>query len=494
MLLAAAADPTRLLACVAIGVLGLIVLVAQFKLNSILALILAALFVGVTSGMNLPDIATAFQQGVGKVLADIAMVVGLGTVLGKLLAESGGAQVVADTLIRSLGQRRLPWAMMLVAFIVGLPVFFAVGLVLLVPILFMVARQSGTPLLQLGLPLVAGLSVAHGLVPPHPGPMAAVASLHGADGHAADLGKVILYSLLIGLPVAVVTGPLLRKWIVGRETAPLAGGIVDALSGAAVPAVSAGVSPAKMHSGGAPAAGETPAPLPNPSRAVSANLRPPSFALTLFSILLPVLLMLLKTAADLTRREGDALRRIADFLGSPLVAMTLATLFALWSFGTARGFSRDQVSKFTNDCLGPAAIVLLVVGAGGGFNGVLIASGAGKAIGELTKQLPLSPLVVGWIVAALIRVATGSATVAIITASGLLAERVASTPGLNVELMVLAMGAGSVVLSHVNDGGFWLVKEYLNMTVAPTLRTWTLQETLISFCTLGLVLLMDLVI
>jgi len=287
--------------------------------------------------------------------------------------------------------------------------------------------------------------------------MAAVASLHGADGHAADLGRVILCSLLIGLPVAVVTGPLLRKWIVGREMVPLAGGIGEALS---VPA---------------------------------APRRKPGFALTIFSILLPVLLMLLKTSADVTRPEGDALRRWADFLGSPLVAMTLATLFALWSFGTACGFSRDQVSKFTSDCLGPAAIVLLVVGAGGGFNGVLIASGAGKAIGEMTKQLPLSPLIVGWIVAALIRVATGSATVAIITASGLLAERVASTPGVNLELMVLAMGAGSVVLSHVNDGGFWLVKEYLNMTVAQTLRTWTVLETLISVLTLGLVLLIDLV-
>ena len=274
MLLAAASDPTRLLVCVGLSVFGLIVLVAQFKLNSILALIVASLFVGIASGMNLPDIAGAFQQGVGKVLADIAMVVGLGTVLGKLLAESGGAQVVADTLIGSLGQQRLPWAMMLVAFIVGLPVFFGVGLVLLAPILFTVARQSGTPLLQLGLPLVAALSVVHGLVPPHPGPMAAVASLRGADGHSADLGKVILYSLLIGLPVAVVTGPLLRRWLVGRETVPLAGGIVDALSapaappgrnltlpprdasgsGAGVAPASAGVPPAWVFAGGTPAA------------------------------------------------------------------------------------------------------------------------------------------------------------------------------------------------------------------------------------------------
>jgi GntP family gluconate:H+ symporter len=445
---------TSLLLCVAAGVLGLILLIAQFKLNSVLALVLASLFVGVTSGMKLPDIATAFQQGVGKVLGDIAMVVGLGTVLGKLLAESGGAQVVADTLIRSLGERRLHWAMVLIAFVVGIPVFFGVGLVLLAPILFTVARQSKTPLLMLGIPLVAALSVVHGLVPPHPGPMAAIAILQGPAGKA-DLGKVILYSLLIALPVAVLTGPLLRKFIVRGEVAPVTGGIADALAAPAAPP------------------------------------RKPGFGLTLFTILLPVLLMLLKTAADVSLAETDALRRAAGFVGSPLVAMSFATLFALWSFGTARGFSRDQVSKFTNDCLGPAAIILLVVGAGGGFNGVLIASGAGNAIGGMTKQLSLSPLLLGWMIAALIRVATGSATVSIITASGLLAELFAGTPGINLELLVLAMGAGSLILSHVNDGGFWLVKEYLNMTVPQTLRTWTVLETVISVTALLLVLLLD---
>ncbi len=457
MLPAAAADQTRLLLCVAVGVLALILLIAKFKLNSILALILASLFVGVTSGMNLPDIAASFQQGVGKVLGDIAMVVGLGTVLGKLLAESGGAQVVADTLIRSLGERRLHWAMMFIAFIIGIPVFFGVGLVLLAPVLFTVARQSRTPLLMLGLPLVAALSVVHGLVPPHPGPMAAIASLQGPAGKA-DLGRVIAFSLLVAFPTAVLTGPLLRRLVVRGEVVPLSGGIADALS------------------------------------APTSLLKKPGFGLTLFTILLPVLLMLLKTAADVTLAETDAFRRAAGFVGSPLAAMSFATLFALWSFGTARGFSRDQVSKFTNDCLGPAAIILLVVGAGGGFNGVLIASGAGNAIGGIARQLSLSPLLLGWLVAALIRVATGSATVSIITASGLLADLVAGTPGINLELLVLAMGAGSLVLSHVNDGGFWLVKEYLNMTVPQTLRTWTVLETVISVTALILILLIDLVV
>jgi GntP family gluconate:H+ symporter len=448
---------TRLLLCVAAGVLGLIFLIAKFKLNSILALVVTSLFVGAASGMDLPAIATAFQQGVGKVLGDIAMVVGLGTVLGKLLAESGGAQVVADTLIRSLGERRLHWAMMLMAFVVGIPVFFGVGLVLLVPILFAVARQSKTPLLMLGIPMIAALSVVHGLVPPHPGPLAAIASLNGPAGKV-DLGKVILLSLVVGFPVAVITGTLLRKFIVRGEVAPLSSGIAEALMAPAAPP------------------------------------KPPGFALTIFTIVLPVILMLLKSAADVTIAEGHPVRNWAAFVGNPLTAMAVATLFALWSFGSARGFSRDQTLKFTNDCLGPAALILLVVGAGGGFNGVLIASGAGKAIHEMTKNLPLSPLLLGWLAAALIRVATGSATVAIQTASGLMAGVAAGTPGVNLELLVLAMGAGSLILSHVNDGGFWLVKEYLNLTVPQTLRTWTVLETILSVLSLLLVLLLNLLL
>jgi GntP family gluconate:H+ symporter len=281
--------------------------------------------------------------------------------------------------------------------------------------------------------------------------------LQGPAGKA-DLGKVILYSLLIGFPVAILTGCLLRKLIIRGEVAPIAGGIADALIAPAAPP------------------------------------RKPSFGITAFTILLPVILMLLKTAADVSLPETHAFRRLTGFVGSPLVAMAFATLFALWSFGTACGFSREQVSKFANDCLGPAALILLVVGAGGGFNGVLIASGAGRTIGEMTRQLPLSPLFLGWMAAALIRIATGSATVSIITASGLLAELVAGTPGLNLELLVLAMGAGSLILSHVNDGGFWLVKEYLNMTVPQTLRTWTLLETAISVAALLLVLLLDVLI
>lgn len=448
---------STLLVVAALAVAGLVVLVARFKLNAFLALILASLFAGLGTGMNLPDIAKAFQEGVGRVLGDIAMVVGLGTVLGKLLAESGGAQVIANTLVARLGERRLPWTMMLVAFVIGLPVFFGVGLVLLVPILFTLARRANVPLLHLGIPLVAALSVAHGLIPPHPGPMAAAGLLRGPTG-SADLGKVILYSILIGLPTAIVAGPLLARRLAGNFQVPLDGGLAAALSAPAQPK------------------------------------RPIGFGLAVFTILLPVGLMLVATIADVSLAKENVVRKWADLIGSPLMAMTLATLFALWSFGAARGFNRDEVLKFSNDCLGPVAIILLVIGAGGGFSRVLVLSGVGDAIAASAKSLSVSPLILGWMVAALIRVATGSATVAITTAAGIVAPVAAQATGLNLELLIIAMGAGSLVLSHVNDGGFWLVKEYLNLTVPQTLRTWTVMETVISVVALLLTLLLDLIV
>ena len=454
MLLAAiTADQTRLLVFAALAVVGLVVLVARFKLNAFIALVIASLFVGLGTGMNLPDIAKAFQEGVGRVLGDIAMVVGLGTVLGKLLAESGGAQVIANTLVTQLGERRLPWAIMLVAFVIGLPVFFGVGLVLLVPILFTLARRTNVPLLHLGIPLVAALSVAHGLIPPHPGPMAAAGLLRGPAG-SADLGKVILYSILIGFPTAMIAGPLLARRLAGNFQVPLDGGLAAAL-----------VAP------------------PQPKRLIG-------FGLAVFTILLPVGLMVLATVADVALAKENAVRKWAGLIGSPLVAMTLATLFALWSFGAARGFDRNQVLKFSNDCLGPAAIILLVIGAGGGFSRVLVLSGVGDAIAASAKSLSVSPLILGWLIAVGIRLATGSATVATVTAAGLMAPIVAGLHEVNKPLLALAIGAGSLFFSHVNDAGFWMVKEYFGMTVGETIKTWSTMETILSV--VGLIVILAL--
>ena len=439
-----------------IAVVGLIVLVARFKLNSFVALMLASLLVGVCSGMKLSDVPKSFLEGMGKVLGDIAMVIGLGAVLGKMLAESGGAEVVAGKLIRASGEKKLHWAMMLIAFLVGIPVFFAVGLVLLVPILFTVARETRTPLLRLGIPLVAGLSVVHGLMPPHPGPVAAPGIFNEAAGKA-DMGKTILYALLVGLPTAVVAGPLFGKF-----------------AGDRVP-VDLGNTAEQMTS-------------------KTQTKTPPSFAITVFTILLPVLLMLMATLADLALPKENLLRQYGDFVGHPSVAMLLALLFSFYSFGFARGFDREQVLKFSSDCLAPVAAMLLVVGAGGGFSKVLDQSGVGRAIAALTEGRHLSPLLFGWLVAALIRVATGSATVAITMAAGIVAPIVAGAPGVNLELLVIAMGAGSTILSHVNDGGFWFVKEYFNMTVPQTLKTWTVMETIISIVALVIVLLLNVVV
>lgn len=438
-----------LLLIAAVAVLGLVFLITKFKLNAFVALVLASLFVGLCSGMKLPEIGKALQDGVGGVLGSIAIVVGLGTILGKMLAESGGAEQIATTLIRVLGEKHLHWAMMLIGFIVGIPVFFGVGLVLLVPILFTVAKRTKMPFLQLGIPMVCGLTVAHNLVPPHPGIMVAIEVLK------ADVGRTILYSFLVGLPTAALCGPLLGQLIARRVEPPAPGGIGDQLANA-------------------------------PQRA---NL--PGFWLTLFTILLPVLLMLLAMVADVSLPKENRVRQWCDFVGHPSVALLVAVLVSFWSFGTARGFSREQIGKFAETCLGPVAAILLVVGGGGGFNKILIASGLGGAIAEVATAVPISPMILAWLLSAGIRVAVGSATVAITTAAGIMVPIAAAVPGMNMELLVLALGAGSGFLSHVNDSGFWLVKEYFNQTVAQTLQSWSLMASVKAVVALVFVLLLE---
>ena len=441
-----------LLLIAGLAVVSLVVLITRFKLNAFVALVLASVFVGLASGMKLAEIGKGLQDGVGGVLGSIAVVVGLGTILGKMLAESGGAEQIATTLIRTLGEKYLHWAMMLIGFLVGIPVFFGVGLVLLVPILFTVAKRTKMPFLQLALPLIAGLGVAHNLIPPHPGIMVAIELLK------ANVGKTIIYGFIIGLPTAALAGPILGKVLARYVEPPAPGGIGEQLT----------VSTRR---------GEL-----------------PGFWLTVFTITLPVLLMLLATVADVTLEKDSSLRQWCDFLGHPSVALLVATLFSFWSFGVARGFNRDEIGKFADGCLGPVATILLVVGGGGGFNKILILSGVGGAIAEVATGLPISPLLLGWCLAAAIRVAVGSATVAVTTASGIMAPIVAVTPGVNLELMVLSLGAGSGFLSHVNDGGFWFVKEYFNQTVGQTLQSWSVMVSAKAIIALVFVLALDAVL
>jgi GntP family gluconate:H+ symporter len=440
---------TSLLLFTLIAVAGLILLIARFKVNPIVAIVLAALFIGLTSGMELSAIMKRFTEGVGSMLGSIAMILGLGSMLGKLMAESGGAERIALTLIDRWGESRVHWTILVIACIVGVPVFFQVGLVLLIPLVFIMAQKTRLPLLQIGIPLVSGLSVMHGLVPPHPGPMVAVEVLK------ADVGKTILYSVLVGIPTAILAGPLLGKFLARR-----------------VPLQATGELAAQFT-----------------QKANHKNL--PGFAITVFTILLPVLLMLLATAVDLAFPRGHAFRQGVDFIGHPIVALLIAVLFSFYSLGYKCGFDRQQILGFTNDCLAPIGRVILVIGAGGGFKEVLVGSGVGAAIAERASHWHLSPLFFAWLVAALIRIATGSATVAIATAAGIVLPVASGVPGVNLELVVVAMGAGSLILSHVNDGGFWLVKEYFNMSVTQTLKTWTVMETIISIVALVFTLLLN---
>jgi GntP family gluconate:H+ symporter len=443
------ADPAPLLLITLAGVALVVLLITWLKLPAFIALAVGSLFVGLAAGMPLADIPRAFQQGVGNTLGFIAMVIGLGTVIGKLLAESGGAVVVSGALIRALGERRLDWALLFSGFIIGLPVFFQVGLVLLAPVLFTLTRQTGTPLLRLGIPLVAGLSAVHGLTPPHPGPLAAIDQLD------ADTGRTLFYSLVVALPAAIAAGPLFARIVSGRVT-PLPGGMADQLTG-----TTAG--------------------------------RAPSLAATLTTILLPVLLMMLAALAKATLPDAQP-RRWIELAGSPLVAMLLATLVAMYTFGRACGFGRSRLLKFAEDALPPIAGVLLVVGAGGGFGSVLDTAGVDTAIARAFAGMPLSPLALGWTIAALLRLSVGSATVACVTAASIMAPIATAMPGVDRDLMVVAIGAGSLIASHVNDGGFWLVKEYFNMDVPQTVATWTVLETIVSIVGLACVLLVALVV
>ena len=441
---------TLLLLYAFLAVLALIVLIAVFKLHPFVALVVVSLGLGAAAGMPLSTVVKAFQDGVGGVLGFVAVVVALGTMLGKMMAESGGAARIATTLIALFGERRVHWAIMVVAFLVGIPVFFQVGFMLLIPLVFTIARRSGLSLVKIGIPLVAGLSVVHGMVPPHPAAMLAV------QAYRADIGRTIAYAILVGLPTAALAGPIFATWITPRIQLPAHNPMATQLSG-------------------------------DTSREM------PSFGLTLFTVLLPVILMLAASVADVALDTTSAIRATIDFVGSPIVALLVALLFSFWSLGYRQHFARDQILKFANDCLGPTATILLVIGAGGGFNRVLLESGVGKAVADLALGSHASPLVLAWTVAALIRVATGSATVAMTTSAGIVAPIAAAIPGSNAELLVLATGAGSLVLSHVNDAGFWLIKEFFNMTVPQTLKTWTVAETIIGIAGLGFTLLLSVV-
>ncbi len=421
------------------AIAALIVLIAWVRLNPFVALILLSVLLGLALGIPASEVVATFEKGAGTTLGHIALVVGLGAMLGKMMIESGGAAVICDRLIGMFGPRRSDWAMMTVALIVGLPVFFEVGFVLLVPIVKSVAQRTRMPLIRVGLPMAAGLSVVHALVPPHP------AALLAVTAYGADIGRTIFYALIIGVPAAIVAGPLLARFVAAH--------------------VASGLDPDV----------ETSAAISGHDLASA-----PSFAVTVWTLLLPVVLMLIGAAAPLLASEGSALFTGLRFIGNSVVALLIALLVSFWTLGLARGRDRATILRFCNESLAPTAMITLVVGGGAGFGRILMDGGVSGVLVEAagTFQVPL--LLLGWSVAALLRIATGSATVAMATACSIVAPLAHASPHVSAELLVIATGAGSVVLSHVNDGGFWLVKEYFGLSVVDTLKTWTVCETVIS--------------
>jgi GntP family gluconate:H+ symporter len=434
------------------AVIGIILLVTVLKLNPFLSLLVASLALAIVAGMPMSAVIHSFEAGLGGTLGHIAIVVALGTMLGKMMAESGGADTVALTLIRVFGEKRLPWAMMCIGLIVGLPAFFEVGFVLLIPIAYTVARRTGTSLIKVALPLVAALSVDHGLVPPHPAALLAVQIYH------ADVGRTILYALIIGIPTAILSGPLFAKvitpWIKVPAENPMAEDFTDHTDGRTLP----------------------------------------GFWLTIGSILLPVVLMLVGSWADSFAPRGSVTNEAIRLLGNDDMALLIGVLISFITLGIMRGVSKETILRFSNECLAPTATITLLVGAGGGFGRVLQDSGVSHAMIQIAMQHHLPLLLLGWVLAALMRLATGSATVAMTTAAGIVAPIALQTPGVSPELLAIATGAGSLILSHVNDGGFWLVKEYLNLRVTETMKSWSICETIISFAGLGFALLASLVV
>ena len=431
-------DHSRLVLAALAGIATIILLIVWRKIHPFLALTLGSAVLALAAGIPLADTFTAFTAGLGSTIGGVGTLIAFGAIIGRLLIDSGGADQIVDTILDSTSGPGLPWAMALIAFVVGIPLFFEVGIVLLIPVVMIVSRRARRPLVLVGIPALAGLSALHGLVPPHPGPLIAI------DAVGANLGMTLGLGLLVAVPTVIISGPLAAR-------------------------VMAGWVPV-----------EAPEPLGGSDRAHEGPR--PSFGASLSVVLLPVVLMLLRTVVETLGPENmpGVLAHTALFLGQPIVALLITVLAAMYLFGTRLGLRADEVSARVGASLGPIAGILLIVGAGGGFKQTLVDSGIADIIAAWIEQAAVPALLAGWLVAVAVRLATGSATVATITAAGIMKPLAADMPPTGVALLVLAIGAGSVFLSHVNDAGFWLVKEYFGMSVGQTFKTWSLMETILS--------------
>ena len=440
------------------GIIILLVLIIKFKINTFVSLVLTAAITAIFLGMPLGKIADSITNGIGSQLGELSMVFGFGAMLGRLVSDSGGAYMIASTLIKRFGKQRLQIAVMIASFILGIALFFEVGMVLLVPIVFAIAVEAGVPILYLGIPVAAALSVTHGFLPPHPAPVA-IAQVLGAND-----GRVLLFGFIIAIIAAYIAGPLFSK--LARKFAP------DAFN----------------RKGNLSSIGEVKEFSPEES---------PSFGLSVLTALFPVILLAIATIYKMTVNGGaepknpSLLDSIIEFIGSPSIAMLISLFFAMWTMGWARKRTTAQIMESLENAVKSIAMLLLVIGGGGAFKQVLIDGGVGKEGAKIFLGSSISPLILGWLIAVVLRIALGSATVASLTAAGIVAPLMAQS-GVDPALMVLAIGAGSLAASHVNDAGFWMFREYFDLTIKQTLETWTVLESIISVVGIVLVMIMNL--
>ena len=430
------------------GIVLLFLLIAKFKLNAFISFIIVSLVVGVAEGMEFLKVLASIEAGIGKTLGSLIMILGFGAMLGKLVADSGAAQRITTKLVDKFGKKNIQWAVVLTGFIVGIPMFYTVGFVILIPLVFTIAATTGLPLIYVGLPMLASLSVTHGYLPPHPAPTGIAIMFN------ADIGKTLLYGIVVAIPAIVIAGPLFSRTIKNIKATPLKEFV-------------------------------------NPK--VLKDDEMPSTATSILTALLPVILIGIASLVNVLLPEENIITKITSIIGDPIIAMLLSVLVAVYTLGLKRGRTMKEVMDSVSHAVAGITMVLLIIAGAGGLKEVLIDSGVSEYIGDLLKGSTISPLILAWLIATVIRVCVGSATVAGLTAAGI-ALPLLSSSGVSPELMVLAIGSGSLMLSHVNDGGFWLYKEYFNLSVKDTLRTWTVMETTVGVMGLLGVLVLDIFI
>lgn len=433
---------------VILGICLLLFLILVVKFNSFLSFVIVAITVGLLEGMNLSDTVVSIEKGIGNTMGFLVLILGLGSMLGKLVSESGAAQRITTKLVDAFGLKHIQLALMLTGFIVGVSLFYDVGFFIMIPLVFTVAASTGLPLLYVGLPMLAALSVTHGYLPPHPAPTAIAGMFN------ADIGKTMVYGIIVAIPAIVISGPFLSKALSKVKATPLAEFVNQ--------------------------------------KPLSDN-EMPGFWISFFSSLSPVLLISLSTIAGFFLSEDNVLRKALSWIGNPVIAMLIAVLFAIYTLGLARGRKMTEIMNSLSHSVTSITMIMLLIAGAGALKQVLVDGGVSTYIGGLLSESSLSPLFLGWLIATVLRFCVGSATVAGITTAGIVLPLVTGG-SVNPELMVLAIGSGSLMFGHVNDGGFWLFKEYFNLSIKDTMKTWVVMETSIGIMGLAGVMILSLFI